>query len=217
VLTGLRSASLRTTESLLPALRLDSQPRQQNSEASAEFKSNSERSKDLNRKIIYVSAGMAAVAALAAFFASSAPASGAPAAIAIPVGYRNWTHVKSMLIHDASHPLFASFGGLHHVYANKTAADAMFKKTAKYPDGSILVFDLLESSSKGGAYTEGKRKLLAVMVKDAKQYASTGGWGFEAWNEGTESKRLVHDPAKQCFACHLTRKDADYVYSEWRP
>ncbi len=34
-----------------------------------------------------------------------------------PEGYRNWTHVKSMVIHQG-HPLFDAFGGIHHLYAN---------------------------------------------------------------------------------------------------
>jgi hypothetical protein len=122
-----------------------------------------------------------------------------------------------MVIHDKTHPLFATFGGIHHVYANKTAADAFRKKSAVFPDGSILVFDLLDSPNQAGAFTESKRKLLAVMVKDSKQHSKTGGWGFEAWGEGDASKRLVQDANKQCFACHSSQKNSDFVYSAWRP
>ena len=31
-----------------------------------------------------------------------------------PEGYRNWTHIKSMVIQQG-HPLYESFGGIHHI------------------------------------------------------------------------------------------------------
>jgi len=137
-------------------------------------------------------------------------------AVAYPAGYRNWTHVKSMVIHDKSHPLFGAFGGIHHVYVNAKGAAAV-KKGGVYPDGSVFVFDLLEANLQGGAYVEGNRKVLATMVKDAKRFAATGGWGFEAFGAGEATQRRVKDAAKECFPCHASQKKSDHVYSSWRP
>jgi hypothetical protein len=64
---------------------------------------------------------------------------------------------------------------------------------------------------------EGSRKAVATMVKDAKKYAATGGWGFQAWGEGDAKKPLVTDAAKQCYACHEPKKGQDYVYSTYIP
>jgi hypothetical protein len=169
-------------------------------------------------RVTLVFSGIAVVVALVG--AQTAPAKKAAttgSGIALPSDYRQWTHVKSMVIHDKAHPLFATFGGIHHVYANGKAADALKKKAATFPDGSILVFDLLDSPNQAGAYVEGKRKLTAVMVKDAKKYAETGGWGFEGFLEGNAGKRLVQDAKSQCFQCHSSQKNSDYVYSGWRP
>jgi Cytochrome P460 len=55
------------------------------------------------------------------------------------------------------------------------------------------------------------------MVKDSKKYASTGGWGFQLWQGEDPSKPIVTDAAKQCFECHTSRKDNDYVYSTYIP
>jgi hypothetical protein len=77
--------------------------------------------------------------------------------VSYPEGYRQWSHVKSMVI-EKGHPLYDSFGGIHHVYANKTALEAMEDNRA-FPDGAVIVFDLLEAESGGNAITEGKRKL----------------------------------------------------------
>jgi hypothetical protein len=131
-----------------------------------------------------------------------------------PEGYRSWTHVKSMVIDDKAHPLFEAFGGIHHVYANAPAARALREGKA-YPDGSVLVFDLLEVKADGGARVEGPRKFVAVMVKDGKAYRQTGGWGFEAFKADSRD-RVVTDPASQCFACHQAQQPRDYVFSEYR-
>lgn len=141
----------------------------------------------------------------------------AESAIQFPAGYRHWTHVKSMVIHDPSHPLFGAFGGIHHVYVNERGVEALRKGDGSYPDGSIFVFDLLEADLEGGAYVEGKRKVLAVMVKDSTKYSATGGWGFEAFAGGDPSQRAVKDAAKECFQCHAAQRATGYVFSKWRP
>ena len=48
------------------------------------------------------------------------PAIAADPQVSYPAGYRNWHHVKSMVV-DKGHPLHEAFGGIHHLYANKKA------------------------------------------------------------------------------------------------
>lgn len=131
-----------------------------------------------------------------------------------PDGYRNWLHVKSMLI-QPGHALENPFQGLHHVYANKQAEKGL--KEGKYADGSVLVFDLLQYQEQDKTIQEGERKLVGVMVKDAKKYAATGGWGFEGFAGNSKTERLTNDGGKSCFGCHEPQKDSDYVYSKYRP
>jgi hypothetical protein len=130
-----------------------------------------------------------------------------------PEGYRQWTHVKSMVLQEG-HPLFEAFGGIHHIYANPKALSA-YRKGSPFPDGSIIVFDLLEAKTENNAIVEGARKVVGVMVKDRRRYASTGGWGFEAFR-GDTRERLVQD-MNSCFGCHMSAKDTDYVFSRYRP
>jgi hypothetical protein len=137
-----------------------------------------------------------------------------PAPVPYPDGYRNWHHVKSMLIQEG-HPLFASFGGIHHLYANQKALQGY--ASGQFPDGSVIVFDLLEASAADQAITEGARKVVGVMHKDSKKYAATGGWGFEGFAGGDKTKRVVGaDAATACYACHTAQKDRDYVFSSSR-
>jgi len=136
--------------------------------------------------------------------------------VAYPTGFRKWPFVKSMVIYSDKHPLFAQFGGLHHVYANAEAMRALVKG-GTFPDGSVLVFDLLEAKDENGAWVEGSRKLIGVMEKDRARFKTTGGWGFEGFKGDSQSERLVTDATAQCFGCHQQQKDNDFVFSGYRP
>ena len=133
--------------------------------------------------------------------------------IAYPEGYRLWTHLKSMLI-EPGHPLENPFQGLHHVYGNEKALKGL--KEGKYPDGSVLVFDLLNYKQEGRTIQEGDRKLVGVMTKDSKAYKATGGWGYEGFAGDSKSKRLVGDGGQGCYSCHASQKSNDFVFSKMR-
>jgi hypothetical protein len=135
------------------------------------------------------------------------------AKVKYPEAYRDWTHVKSMVIQQG-HPLYDSFGGIHHIYANDKALKAMTEGDT-YPDGSVLIFDLLEAKSENNAIVEGNRKVLGVMEKDSKKFKETGGWGFEGF-KGDTQERVVKDAKNECFSCHVPQKQSDYVYSTYR-
>ncbi len=132
-----------------------------------------------------------------------------------PKGWRDWTHITTGVIYSDKHPLFKDFGGVHHIYANRVAAQAYKRGTKKFPDGSVIVFVLYEAKDENGMFVAGKRKVVAVMVKDSKRYAKTGGWGWQAWD--ATGKALVTDPTNQCVGCHLKVKERDLVFSQWTP
>ena len=156
-----------------------------------------------------------AVRAALALAASGAVLAGAAerGAIAYPEGYRGWSHVKSMVI-EKGHPLFDAFGGIHHLYANRQAMEGY--RSGRFPNGAVIVFDLLEAPADGNAVSEGSRKVLAVMQRDAARFKDTGGWGFEGFAGGDRAKRVVTDGGKSCFTCHVDKKQTDYVFSAWR-
>ena len=132
-----------------------------------------------------------------------------------PSGYRNWFHVNTMIVDKAS-PLFEALGGMHNVHVN-SVGEAALKKGGPYPDKTIFLTDLHDFSVSDGSTVMGKLKGVAVMVKDAKKYAATGGWGFQFFADGDPKKKLVTDATKQCFECHTPQKAQDYVYSTYIP
>ncbi len=119
------------------------------------------------------------------------------------------------MVINPGHPLSEAFGGIHHLYANKKAVKGY--QTGKFPDGAVIVFDLLEARSADNAVTEGGRKVVGVMHKDARKYAATGGWGFEGFKGDSMTDRAVgKDAATACYQCHTSRKDRDYVFIQPR-
>jgi len=130
-----------------------------------------------------------------------------------PEGYRTWVHLKSTLIGPQSR-FFATNGGLHHYYANDKAMEGY--RSGKFPDGSIVVDDLLEIKETDGASSEVARRRLAVMVKDSKRFGDTGGWGFEVFKgDGREASLMTAKARAACFVgCHTNAPDT--VFTKFR-
>lgn len=135
-------------------------------------------------------------------------------AVPYPEGYRAWYHVKSMVI-EPGHALYEAFGGIHHLYANRKALQGY--ASGRFPDGAVIVFDLLQTQAADGAVTEGARKVVGVMHKDSKRWPRTGGWGFEGFKGGSKQDRVVGaNAAEACFQCHTVQRDRDFVFSSLR-
>jgi hypothetical protein len=132
-----------------------------------------------------------------------------------PADYRTWAHVKSAIVREG-HPAYATDGGIHHIYANPAAVTGY--RTGKFPDGSVIVYDLLETPEKAGLILEGKNRRLDVMAKDSTRFASSQGWAFASFAGGTRANgALSKERQAQCLECHAKRKDRDYVMGDWRP
>ncbi|MEH6535924.1 MAG: cytochrome P460 family protein [Psychroserpens sp.] len=134
--------------------------------------------------------------------------------VAFPDGYRDWTHVKSVVVME-SHSLYERFGGMHHIYANEKALASM-KDGSTYEKGSVLIFDLRHEVVADSFIYEGSRRSVAVMIKDSVLFPETGGWGFEEFTKDDQRIRIVKDANNQCFSCHKTQKASDYIYSKYR-
>jgi hypothetical protein len=69
-----------------------------------------------------------------------------------PKEFRRWAHVKSVLLAPQS-VAYATEGGIHHIYANDKALEGY--DSGKFPDGSVIVYDLLETKEVAGNTIEG--------------------------------------------------------------
>ena len=153
------------------------------------------------------------MAALPGSAETEAPATAPP--VPYPEGFRQWPHVKTGLV-TAQSPRFAVIGGFHHSYANAPALAGY--ASGSFADGSVIVFDRLAvEDGGGGALKEGQRIVVDVMLRDAAEYAATGGWGFEEFAGSSTTQRNVAANAKTaCFNCHATQKPDTFVISKLR-
>jgi hypothetical protein len=140
--------------------------------------------------------------------------------VPFPDGLRDWFEVNSMIVTKDS-PIFGQLGGMHLIHVNAKGLPTLKDGGPfPYPDGTVFADDVHEFSVKDGSYVEGRKKAVAVMVKDAKKYSTTGGWGFQVWAGGDISKPVVLDSAhavQTCFACHTPQKKQDYTFSTYIP
>jgi len=131
-----------------------------------------------------------------------------------PKEFRKWAHVKSVLVGPQS-TAFATEGGIHHIYANEKALEGY--DTGKFPEDSVIVYDLLETKEIAGNTIEGPTRRVDVMVKQSELYRTTGGWKFMSFPGGNPTEgKLTAERQATCSACHANRKDHDFVFSEFR-
>jgi hypothetical protein len=119
------------------------------------------------------------------------------------------------MVVQEGHLLYPQFGGIHHIYANPKALAAL-RAGQPFPDGSVLVLDVLEARAEARAILEGARRKVLVMEKDKERFARMGGWGYEAFS-GDSREGTVRDGGAACRDCHRARRSHDYVLHDWRP
>ena len=134
------------------------------------------------------------------------------AGVDYPAEFRSWQHVKSMII-QPGHPLYETFGGIHHVYANFKAMRGLSE--GEFDTGAVFVFDLLGYDESGNTLVEAQRKRLDVMQYDAAGFADTDGWGYASF-AGNTPQLIVQDIATACYACHQGAKATNFVFSRYR-
>lgn len=132
--------------------------------------------------------------------------------IPYPHGYRGWMHVKTYIVGPKS-PAFKFIGGFNHVYANEKAM--MGYKTGYFPNGSVIVSDVIQAKEDSVDIREGKRHHIDVMVRDSIKYTDAGGWRFEQFSgDGLTTGLLTPETRTICSNCHAKRKT--FVFSDYR-
>jgi hypothetical protein len=162
-----------------------------------------------NTRLFIPAALVASLVATGTLFASTKDG------LKIPADFQHGYLANSMLVTKEPNKTGLKTG-VHLIYVNPVGFDRLKRGgSTPYPDGSVFVDDVREFSVDDGAYQQGVHKFITVMVKDSKKYASTGGWGFQAWLGGDPTKPIVDDSLEQCFTCHVPNKANDYVFSTY--
>ena len=131
--------------------------------------------------------------------------------VTIPSGYRQWQLVAPS--HEAG-----QLDELRGILGNEIAIKAYLDGTLPFPDGAILAklaWKHVPLTGISVAFVPGHTTTVQIMVKDSKQYASTGGWGFGRFIDGKPVDEAQH---RTCFPCHQAYvKDHDFVFTRYAP
>jgi hypothetical protein len=114
---------------------------------------------------------------------------------------------------------------MHLTYASPGTAQ-YFRKTGKYPDGTVLVKEVFGTDhaqmTTGDAHWASGTKVWFVMIKDAKgRYPGNplwgDGWGWALFKSDSPDKQVATDYKKDCLGCHIPAKSTDWVYVQGYP
>lgn len=132
-----------------------------------------------------------------------------PNGIAYIPNYRDW---KTISITDRF-----DNGTMRIIYGNAIAVKAIQERqTNPWPDGSIIAKAAWqEQTNADGSISTGPFFQVEFMIKDAKKYATTKGWGWARWR-GEDLKPFGGSAtfSQDCIACHAPVKDNDYVFTK---
>lgn len=134
----------------------------------------------------------------------------APNGIELPKGYKDWRVIAPSHRTDNN--------TLRVILGNDRAIEAARAgRTQPWPDGAILaklVWKDRDDENWDAATVPGRFVHAEFMVKDAKKYGETGGWGFARWL-GAEQKPYGEDASfvQECFGCHTPVESRDYVFT----
>ncbi|MGA2417414.1 MAG: cytochrome P460 family protein [Candidatus Sulfotelmatobacter sp.] len=164
-----------------------------------------------------------AVATLAAVVAFTATAPGhadeeAPFVFGgkLPPGYRDWKLIS--VAHEAG-----NLNDIRAILGNDAAIKAYRKGKLPFPDGTIIArvawsYVPSEENNKvfgrDQSFVAGEATNVQFMVKDSREYAATGGWGFAQFKDG---KPDATASLQTCFPCHEPVKARDFVFTRYAP
>ncbi len=134
----------------------------------------------------------------------------APTGVTIPKGYRNWQVVAPSQRDDKDE--------IRVILGNNIAMKAFRAKQLPFPDGAILAklaWKRVKSAEFDNTFVPGEPPRIEFMVKNAKKYAATGGWGFGRFVNGKPADEKQHGT---CWPCHEANvKGNDFVFTRYAP
>lgn len=139
-----------------------------------------------------------------------------------PTGYRDWVYVGTPLTPNDLNPPEAPFPEFHNVYIHP-ADFAHYEKTGDFPDGTVLVKELISVGSKeassGVGYFMGEYIGLEAAVKDSKRFQDEPGyWAYFSFGHSYPlAETAPKQPVSTCNTCHQTNAADDWVFTQYYP
>jgi len=149
-----------------------------------------------------------------------------------PTGYREWVHVGTPLTPNDMNNGAANFKEYHVTYIDPDSW-AIWKRTGKFPDGTIIVKEMVAVGSKaatsGNGYFMGEFAGLEASIKSTKYFPNEpGNWAYFSFSTPAKSglpkdgyksinTTAKASPAAACNACHAGAAADDFVFTQYYP
>lgn len=144
--------------------------------------------------------------------------------ISIPEDFRNWAFLGTWGVASDEDGQLGS-KGFHNVYTRPETV-AAFRLTGKFPDGAVLVKELLKAAT--DSMTTGEISYAIetegwfIMIKDTKGRFKDNklwgdGWGWALFNAGDRSTTVTKDYKDDCLGCHVPAEKDDWIYLRGYP
>lgn len=141
-----------------------------------------------------------------------------------PTGYRKWVFVGEPATPNQMNRGKAAFPELHNVYIDPASYES-FRTTGKFPDGTILVKELLSvgatHASSGNGIFQGDFVGLEATVKSTEHFPDEpGNWAYFSFTNpsgGKLTSKAKPFATADCNACHASSADTDFVFTQYYP
>ncbi len=144
--------------------------------------------------------------------------------ISLPKDFRSWYFLGSWGVATDEEGKVGS-QGFHNVYTQPETVEA-FRKSGKFPDGAVLVKELLKA--KTDSMTTGEISYAAetegwfIMIKDTEgRFKGNNlwgrGWGWALFEAEDPTKAVTEDFKTECIPCHVPAKKDDWIYVRGYP
>jgi hypothetical protein len=139
-----------------------------------------------------------------------------------PDGYREWMFAGSNfgMGYTEGQPADAKSKTFHNIFIQRQAA-AEFRKTGQFPDGTMLVMEVVRPGSdsppnKQGVYQD-KFVGIEVAVKDSKRFPEKWAYFKLFGKDGEPLDQAKAFPRSSCWSCHNEHGKADNVFVQFYP
>ncbi len=144
--------------------------------------------------------------------------------ISIPKDFRSWHFLGTWGVATDEDDQVGS-KGFHNVYTQPETV-AAFRKSGKFPDGAVLVKELIKATT--DTMTTGEISYATetegwfIMIKDSKGRFKGNplwgdGWGWALFNADDPAATVTEDYKDDCLPCHQPAKQDDWIYLHGYP
>lgn len=142
----------------------------------------------------------------------------------MPEGWREWIYVGTPVTPNDMNNGKAPFPEFHNVYIDPNSY-AEYKKTGNFPDGTVLIKELVSVGSKaavsGLGYFQGEFIGLEATIKSKKHHAKEPGtWAYYSFTNPDGQALKKTSPmfeTASCNVCHQASAADDWVFTQYYP